>query len=104
MVLDSVTFAKLAQKKQMEEIKSANIDGLESCPFCEFATIPNPDDKIFHCLNQDCLKESCRKCRHESHIPLRCEEIEYDEDVKMRTYIENKMTTALLRYFNFLLK
>lgn len=98
MVLDSVTFAKLAQRKQIAEIKKANIDGLETCPFCDFATIPNADDKIFYCLNEECKKESCRKCRHISHIPLRCEEIEYDEDVKMRTYIENKMSEALMRY------
>ncbi|KAF2879984.1 hypothetical protein ILUMI_26187 [Ignelater luminosus] len=97
MVLDSVVFSRMAQRKQMEEIKRANLDGLETCPFCDFATIPSPDDKIFHCLNSDCMKESCRECRHISHIPLRCNEIEYDEDVKMRTYIENKMTEALLR-------
>lgn len=97
MVLDSVTFAKLAQRKQIEEIEKANIDGLESCPFCDFATIPDPHDKLFFCLNKDCMKESCRKCRKVSHIPLKCEEIEYDEDVKMRTYIENKMSEALLR-------
>ncbi|KAF5278107.1 hypothetical protein FQR65_LT03623 [Abscondita terminalis] len=97
MVLDSVVFSRMAQRKQMEEIKRANIDDLETCPFCEYATIPPPDSKIFKCLNEDCMKESCRECRHVAHIPLRCNEIEYDEDVKMRTYIENKMTEALLR-------
>lgn len=97
MVLDSVVFSRMAQRKQMDEVKRANIDGLETCPFCDFATIPPPDSKIFTCLNEECMKESCRECRHVSHIPLRCNEIEYDEDVKMRTYIENKMTEALLR-------
>lgn len=97
MVLESVVFSRMAQRKQMDEVKRANIDGLETCPFCEFATIPPPDSKIFTCLNSECMKESCRECRHVSHIPLRCSEIEYDEDVKMRTYIENKMTEALLR-------
>lgn len=98
MVLDSVVFSRMAQRKQIEEIKKANIEGLETCPFCDFSTIPAEQDKIFKCLNKECLKETCRQCGHIAHVPLKCHEIEYDEDVKMRTYIENKMTEALLRY------
>lgn len=102
MVLDSVVFSRMAQRKQFEEVKDAKIKGLETCPFCDFSTIPAADDKIFKCLNEDCMKETCRQCQHTAHIPLRCNEIEYDEDVKMRTYIENKMTEALLRYLYLL--
>ncbi|XP_025829373.1 E3 ubiquitin-protein ligase RNF216-like [Agrilus planipennis] len=97
MVLDPPVFSKMFQRRQLEEIKKANIDGLEMCPFCEFATIPAENDKTFRCENPDCLKESCRSCWHESHIPLACNEIEFDEDVRLRTFIENKMTEALLR-------
>lgn len=97
MVLDPKLLRKAFQKKQMEDVKKADIEGLESCPFCEFSTIPPPGDKIFRCLNEDCGKESCRECRHEAHIPKRCNEIEYDEDVKMRTFVENRMTESLLR-------
>ncbi|RZB39510.1 uncharacterized protein BDFB_012314, partial [Asbolus verrucosus] len=97
MALDKKVFQRLCQRRQIEEIKNANIDGLETCPFCDFSMIPAEGDKIFKCENIECMKESCRECRHISHIPLRCNEIEYDEDVKMRTYIENKMTEALLR-------
>lgn len=97
MVLDSVIFSRMAQRMQAEEIRKANIVGLETCPYCDFSTIPAENDKIFKCLNAECMKETCRECRHVAHIPLRCSEIEYDEDVKMRTYIENKMTEALVR-------
>jgi len=38
----------------------------------------------------------CRKCKRPSHIPQRCEEIE-SKEVRMRTFIENKMTDALVR-------
>ncbi len=39
----------------------AEIDGLECCPYCPYAVIvDNPDDKIFHCLNPECMKETCR--------------------------------------------
>lgn len=91
-------FSKLISKRQMQEVKSAGIENLECCPFCDFAAIPNPEDKLFHCLNEECMKETCRLCKEPSHIPLRCDEVEKDDDVKKRTYIENKMTEALLRY------
>ncbi|XP_050507732.1 E3 ubiquitin-protein ligase RNF216-like [Diabrotica virgifera virgifera] len=97
MVLPNKLFERLAQKIASEEIRKANVDGLEVCPFCDFATILPDEDKIFKCENPECLKESCRQCKHESHVPKRCNEIEYDEDVRRRTYIENKMTEALTR-------
>ncbi|XP_049819723.1 uncharacterized protein LOC109604629 isoform X6 [Aethina tumida] len=90
-------FSKIAQKKTLAEVKAAGIEELESCPFCDFATIPYEADKIFRCLNPDCMKESCRLCKEASHVPLKCEEVEKDEEVRARTYIENKMTEALLR-------
>lgn len=91
-------FSKLAQKQALAEVKAAGIEDLESCPFCDFANIiNNQEDKIFRCLNPDCMKESCRLCKEPSHIPLKCDEVEKDEAVKARTYVENKMTEALLR-------
>ncbi|XP_063911095.1 E3 ubiquitin-protein ligase RNF216-like [Zophobas morio] len=98
MVLDSKTLEGVWHRKQIEEITNADIDGLETCPFCYYRMIPNEGDKVFKCQNVDCMVESCRQCRHKSHIPLRCNEIEFDEDVRMRTFIENKMTESLLRH------
>ncbi|XP_046990842.1 uncharacterized protein LOC124595957 [Schistocerca americana] len=96
-VLKPSVFSKMLQRKQMEEIKSAAICGLEVCPFCDFASIPPEEDKVFCCLNPECMKESCRKCKELNHIPLRCEEVEKPEEVKIRTYIEDRMTEALIR-------
>ena len=79
----------------------ANLDDLEQCPFCPFATImevPKEMNKVFSCLNPDCGKDSCRLCGQLSHIPMRCEEMENDEVVRKRTYIENKMAEALIRH------
>ncbi|KAI4471048.1 ubiquitin conjugating enzyme 7 interacting protein-related [Holotrichia oblita] len=96
MVLNPKTFTNLCHRIQMQEINSAGLPGLEHCPLCsDFAMIPAADDQIFHC--EMCNKDSCRKCKHAAHVPLRCNEIEYDEDVKMRTFIEDKMTQALIR-------
>lgn len=96
-VLKPNIFSKIAQRKQLQEIKAAGIEDLETCPFCDFATIPPQGDKIFKCLNPDCMKESCRECKEPSHVPYRCDEVERDADVRKRTYIEDKMTEALLR-------
>ncbi|XP_050501008.1 uncharacterized protein LOC126880956 isoform X2 [Diabrotica virgifera virgifera] len=97
LVLSPKLFSKLAQKKALAEVRAAGIDELESCPFCDFASIPNTEDKIFRCLNPDCMKESCRLCKEENHVPYKCDEVEKDDDVKARVYVENKMTEALLR-------
>ncbi|GFR87623.1 E3 ubiquitin-protein ligase [Elysia marginata] len=60
-VIPANLFSKIVQRMQEEEILQADIPDLVSCPFCPFATImPNPDDKVFKCLNPECLKESCR--------------------------------------------
>ncbi|CAG9827379.1 unnamed protein product [Diabrotica balteata] len=97
LVLPPKLFSKLAQKKALAEVRAAGIDELESCPFCDFASIPNAEDKIFRCLNPDCMKESCRSCKEENHVPYKCDEIEKDDDVKARIFVENQMTEALLR-------
>ncbi|CAF4148001.1 unnamed protein product [Rotaria magnacalcarata] len=52
---------RLNRRIQEENIRQAAIDGLECCPYCPYAVIvDNPDDKIFRCLNPECMKETCR--------------------------------------------
>ncbi|KAG8281403.1 hypothetical protein J6590_059697 [Homalodisca vitripennis] len=96
-LLETRAFSKLLQRIQLDEVRAAEIEGLEMCPFCEFATIPPPETNIFTCLNPECLRESCRKCHKDSHIPLRCNEVEDDEQTRARKYIEDEMTKALVR-------
>ncbi|XP_067012881.2 uncharacterized protein [Anabrus simplex] len=96
-ILKPSVFSRLLHRKQIEEVKAAGIPGLETCQFCDFATIPAPEDKVFHCLNPECMKNTCRLCKEPDHLPLRCDEVEHIEEVRMRTYIENRMTEALVR-------
>ncbi|XP_069117648.1 LOW QUALITY PROTEIN: uncharacterized protein [Argopecten irradians] len=97
-VMSSHMFSILLRRMQEEEVKQADIPDLVSCPFCSFATIiSNPDDKVFKCLNPECLKESCRLCGELNHIPLRCNEVEKQGETDMRTYIETRVTEAMLR-------
>ena len=61
MVLPVAKFSILLRRVQEEEIRQADIPNLVACPFCSFATIMNEEDgKVLHCLNPECLKESCR--------------------------------------------
>ncbi|XP_070150467.1 uncharacterized protein [Polyergus mexicanus] len=93
-VLPPTKFSILLCKRQEAEIMAAGLEGLVSCPFCHFASIPPPEDKVFRCLNPNCMKESCRFCKELNHIPLKCNEGKSDV---ARLCLEEKMTEALVR-------
>nr|KAG5689767.1 hypothetical protein BaRGS_031168 [Batillaria attramentaria] len=97
-VLPSTMFSKMLRKMQEEEVRQAGIPDLVECPFCSFATImANPEDRVFRCLNPECLRDSCRLCREPNHVPLKCEEVEKQNETDMRTFIEKRVTEAMLR-------
>ncbi|EFN86040.1 uncharacterized protein LOC105181804 [Harpegnathos saltator] len=93
-VLLPTKFSILLQKRQEAEVMAAGLEGLVSCPFCHFASIPPQEDKVFKCFNPDCMKESCRLCKEINHLPLKCNEVKSDA---ARLYLEEKMTEALIR-------
>lgn len=94
-VLAPTKFSILLKKRQAAEVMAAGLEGLVSCPFCHFASIPPEGDKVFKCLNPECMKESCIQCKEPNHVPFRCGE--QDKKDKARKYIEEKMTQALTR-------
>ncbi|XP_067009558.2 E3 ubiquitin-protein ligase RNF216 [Anabrus simplex] len=96
-VLKPTVFSSLLLRKQLIEVTEAGISDIETCPFCDFVTIPPEGAKVFNCLNPLCMKDSCRACKEPNHIPLRCNEVEKPEEIRMRQYIEDKMTQALVR-------
>ncbi|XP_078040707.1 uncharacterized protein LOC144471959 isoform X2 [Augochlora pura] len=87
-------FSFLLNKIQEAEVVAAGITDLVSCPFCPFASIPPSEDKIFKCLNPECMKESCRLCKKLNHVPSKCYE---ENNEKARLLLEEKMTEALVR-------
>ncbi|XP_076649255.1 uncharacterized protein LOC143357015 [Halictus rubicundus] len=93
--LPPTQFSVLLSKKQETEVMAAELEGLVSCPFCSFASIPPPDDKVFRCLDPECMKESCRFCKTLNHVPLKCEDV--TKKSKARLLLEEKMTEALVR-------
>lgn len=90
---------KLAEIQQLAEIKAAGLDGLEQCPFCDFQAIcpPVDVDTTFSCLNPDCEKETCRKCKEVSHLPRSCEEARKEKGLTARHAIEEARSEAMIR-------
>ncbi|KAJ3235999.1 hypothetical protein HDU81_011270 [Chytriomyces hyalinus] len=85
---------------QEESLRVAGIDGLTTCPFCDYAVILQTDaseDKLFCCKNSQCSVISCRLCKRKNHIPQSCEEAAKDDTLSVRHQIEEAMTQALLR-------
>jgi len=97
--LDTKTFDKLEQLQQEDDIRSAGLDDLVECPFCNFKAIlpPVEVDREFRCRNFDCEKISCRLCRLETHIPLSCEEYAKNNKASIRHTVEEAMSAALIR-------
>jgi hypothetical protein len=44
-----------------------------------------------------CQEETCKLCGEESHVPLRCSEVEKKGDTHKRLSVEEAMTQARLR-------
>merc|ERR1719272_2739156 len=48
-------------------------------------------------MDPDCGKTTCRWCQEDDHRPLRCDEVEKDAEVKIRTFLEEKMAESITR-------
>jgi TRIAD3 protein (E3 ubiquitin-protein ligase RNF216) len=99
-------------------LRSAEIEGLVKCPFCDYAAIcpPIEEDKEFRCENPECkaslprssrfcfalisgigMDVTCRHCQRKSHLPLSCTEAMKDDKIAIRHVVEEAMTQALVR-------
>ena len=97
--LDAKMLELLERLQQQADLRAAEVEGLESCPFCDYAAIyPSiEEDKEFRCLMPACEIVSCRLCRQVSHIPKTCEEYKKEQGVEERHVLEEAMTKALLK-------
>jgi len=68
-----INYISAYNKIQTQEIKEACIEGFETRTFYDYSGILSPGYKIMNCLNPECIKETCRECREESHFPYRCD-------------------------------
>lgn len=97
-VLPEKTMSLYHRIRQAADLEAAQIDGLESCPFCPFAmVIENVHERLFTCFNPECRKVTCRQCKRLDHLPRRCDEMSADEKLDKRHAIEEAMSAALVR-------
>ncbi|KAK3949096.1 hypothetical protein QBC32DRAFT_220507 [Pseudoneurospora amorphoporcata] len=93
----------LEQIEQNDNIRRAGIDGLETCPFCNYAAEYPPVEVNweFKCQQPECGVKSCRRCRQETHIGKSCEEAMAEaarnkgEDAKRK--LEEARSLAMIR-------
>ncbi|GAA5944602.1 E3 ubiquitin-protein ligase RNF216 [Sporobolomyces koalae] len=84
--------------RQEKEIDSAQLEGLEKCPFCPFACIiENEQERLLHCQRPDCAVISCRQCKKKDHLPKTCQEVTEDAKIDAVHRVEEAMSAALIR-------
>ncbi|PKY05504.1 hypothetical protein P168DRAFT_317028 [Aspergillus campestris IBT 28561] len=90
---------KLDSLQQEDEVRRAGLEGLDSCPFCEFKAVcaPIEEDREFRCQNPACEEVSCRLCKATSHIPQTCAEAAKEKGIPERHLVEEAMSKALIR-------
>ncbi|MCJ1397728.1 hypothetical protein MMC11_000924 [Xylographa trunciseda] len=97
--LDTKLLEVLDRLQQQSELRTAGLENLASCPFCDYAAIypPVEEDKEFRCRMPECERVSCRLCKADSHLPLTCAEHKKEQGVSERHILEEAMTNAIIR-------
>ncbi|XP_042890547.1 E3 ubiquitin-protein ligase RNF216-like [Penaeus japonicus] len=94
-VTKRAVYSSLLEKRQLEEVMTAKIEGLEACPYCNFMAVLDKDNTLFTCIK--CKKDSCRLCKKPNHLPEECLDIQEEKQKNARTHLENEMAEAMIR-------
>jgi hypothetical protein len=96
--LEPKTMGLWVRLKAKEDISSASIDGLVTCPFCEYMVIIEGDiGSKLQCGNPECRKVSCPSCKQLAHDKLSCEEARERGSLNDRQKAEEELAEALIR-------
>lgn len=85
--------------EQNDSIRQAGIEGLETCPFCDYAAEYPPVEVNweFECQQPECGVKSCRRCRQETHIGKSCEEATREKGEGAMRKLEEARSQAMIR-------
>lgn len=78
-------------------LQAAGIECMVECPKCQFQVELPMEHKVLVCPIESCKYESCRECGEAAHIPLRCEEVEKEQETKGRITVEEAISQAKIR-------
>lgn len=101
LALPEKLFSLYERLDQRQELEAAEIDGLEHCPFCDYAcimTTPREESPWFVCAkSEDCCGiTSCQFCRKKEHPMRTCDQV-ISDGLASRLAIEEAMTAAITR-------
>jgi E3 ubiquitin-protein ligase RNF216 len=72
-------------------------DALFNCRVCGLGAEVPAGVKVFACPQAGCGAQTCVECGEESHVPLRCAEVESQKQTGGRLTVEEAMTEAKIR-------
>lgn len=96
--LTAKMYARYSRRSAALHAVASGLKDLVACPGCDFMVeINDQNENLIRCLDPDCRKVTCRWCRKDNHLPLRCEEVEDNGESKIRTFYEEKLGDAMMR-------
>ena len=91
-----LVYKKYQDALAQDAIKAANIEGLLECHACGYQVELSSDaGSVLTCPS--CTQQTCRLCKEEAHIPLKCSEVEKKSVTNMRVNVEEAMSEARIR-------
>ncbi len=94
--LSDKVFVKYSQAQTRDALKAAEIAGLVVCHACSLQVeMAEEAGSVLTCPT--CSKDTCRLCGDESHVPLKCSEVEKKGQTSKRLSVEEAMTEARIR-------
>ena len=95
--LSKKTYNLWMRMKTAEEIRAANIPGMQMCPFCDYAYVAENPLPLFTCSNKDCGIVSCSACKRKDHRPQTCSDLDRESRMTDEQKAEEKMAEAIIR-------
>jgi len=91
-------YVRYSRRSAALQAAGSGLKDLVACPACDFMVeMSDPHDSVVRCLDPECGKVTCRWCQEENHPGLRCDQVEKDGEVKIRTFLEEHMAETFLR-------
>lgn len=90
-------YSKYEARVAQDNIDTAGLENFIKCISCDYGAILDSEIEYFSC--PQCSKEFCRLCYelYEVHKGLTCEQVEKDEEIKIRTTYEEIMAETKIR-------
>lgn len=91
-------YVRYSRRSAALHAAASGLQDLVACPACDFMVeMTDPTDCVVRCLDPECGKVTCRWCKEPDHRPLRCEEVEKDGEVRIRTFLEEHVAEGVMK-------